>query len=264
MTSQWRGLLIQWRHGDDDDRVTDFPLTADLVLEMCSKLNKTFWRSAWLRRSNLELSEQKNIYQTNRFGGSTLRNFTFANSMELNGPLTNFFLKNGPTLGLFFVYFRSFQTNIVTNFTTNQCENDMSIQYTAPGFKPTTFFSFIFGLFKQALLQFLQKINVKKTCPSSIWRRDSNPPPSEHEPPPITTRPGLPPNKLVCIHFCVYGPWWWSSGQHARLLHWRSEFKSRWSLHFGVCQSVWTDVEIKSSHNIFYSKRNVFKNKPKN
>ena len=100
MTSQWRGLLIQWRHGDDDDRVTDFPLTADLVLEMCSKLNETFWRSAWLRRSNLELSEQKNIYQTNRFGGSTLRNFTFANSMELNGPLTNFFLKNGPTHGL--------------------------------------------------------------------------------------------------------------------------------------------------------------------
>ena len=27
-------------------------------------------------------------------------------------------------------------------------------------------------------------------CPSKIWRRDLNPQPSEHEPPPITTRPG--------------------------------------------------------------------------
>ena len=38
--------------------------------------------------------------------------------------------------GLFFVYFWSFQTNN-TMFTTNQCEK-MSIQYTAPEFKPTT------------------------------------------------------------------------------------------------------------------------------
>ena len=30
-------------------------------------------------------------------------------------------------------------------------------------------------------------------CPSSIRRLDSNPRPSEHESPPITTRPGLPP-----------------------------------------------------------------------
>ena len=29
--------------------------------------------------------------------------------------------------------------------------------------------------------------------PSCIWRQDSNPRPSEHESPPITTRPGLPP-----------------------------------------------------------------------
>ena len=27
-------------------------------------------------------------------------------------------------------------------------------------------------------------------CPSSIWCQDSNPRPSEREPPPITTRPG--------------------------------------------------------------------------
>ena len=57
--------------------------------------------------------------------------------------------------GLFFLYFWSFQTNIITIFTTDQCE--------------------------------------KMSCPSSIWRRDSNPRPSEREPPPITTRPGLPP-----------------------------------------------------------------------
>ena len=36
-----------------------------------------------------------------------------------------------------------------------------------------------------------------------------------------------PPDK----HF-VNGPWWWSSGQHARTLHQQSEFESRWSLQF--------------------------------
>ena len=56
--------------------------------------------------------------------------------------------------GLFFVYFLSFQTNN-TIFTTNQCE--------------------------------------KMSSPSSIRYRDSNPQPLEHEFPPITTRPGLPP-----------------------------------------------------------------------
>ena len=65
-----------------------------------------------------------------------------------------FFSKKWANPGLFFVYFWSFQTNIVTIFTTKQCE--------------------------------------KMSCPSSIWRRDSNPRPLEHEPPPITTRPGLP------------------------------------------------------------------------
>ena len=53
-----------------------------------------------------------------------------------------------------FVYFRSLQTNIITFFTTDQCE--------------------------------------KMSCPSSIYRRDSNPQPLECEPPPTTTRPGLP------------------------------------------------------------------------
>ena len=48
----------------------------------------------------------------------------------------------------------------------------------------------VFCLFKQTF-QFLQQINMKK-CPSSIWCQDSNPRLSEHESPPITTRPGLP------------------------------------------------------------------------
>ena len=53
-----------------------------------------------------------------------------------------------------FVYFWSFQTNSITIFTTDQCE--------------------------------------KMSCPSSIQHWDSNPQPSLCEPPPITTRPGLP------------------------------------------------------------------------
>ena len=30
----------------------------------------------------------------------------------------------------------------------------------------------------------------------------------------------------------LYGPWWWSSGQHALLLLQQSEFESRWGLQF--------------------------------
>ena len=67
------------------------------------------------------------------------------------------FFKKWAIPGLFFVYFRSFQTNINT---------------------------------------ILQQTNVKK-CPSSIRRWDSNPWPSDHESPPITTRPGLPPIVFV-------------------------------------------------------------------
>ena len=52
-------------------------------------------------------------------------------------------------------------------------------------------FSFIHHLFKQTLRrQFLQQIHVKK-CPSSKRWWDSNPRPSEHESPPITTISGL-------------------------------------------------------------------------
>ena len=61
------------------------------------------------------------------------------------------FLKNGPTPASFIIYFQSFQTNIITILTTIICE----------------------------------KITSSIRC----W--DSNPRPLEHEPPAITTRPGL-------------------------------------------------------------------------
>ena len=35
-------------------------------------------------------------------------------------------------------------------------------------------------------------------CPSSIRRQDSNSQPSDYESPPLTTRPGLPPNQ-ICL-----------------------------------------------------------------
>ena len=45
--------------------------------------------------------------------------------------------------------------------------------------------------------------NSKWKNPSSIQRRDLNPRPLEHESPPITTRPGLPPNrKLFYCNIC--------------------------------------------------------------
>ena len=56
-------------------------------------------------------------------------------------------------------------------------------------------FPFIFGLFKQTSLQYLQQIYVKK-CPSSIWCQDSNPQPLERESLPITT---IPSSGHVCL-----------------------------------------------------------------
>ena len=53
-------------------------------------------------------------------------------------------------------------------------------------------FLLIFDLFKQTSLQYLEQQKCKN-CPSSIRCRDLNPQPPEHEPLPITTRPGLQP-----------------------------------------------------------------------
>ena len=83
----------------------------------------------------------------------------------------NFFFKKWTNPGLFFVYFRTFQTNIIKIFTTDQCE--------------------------------------KMSCPSSIMRWDLNPQPLECEPPPITSRPWLPPELQMftldhrTVQFCL-------------------------------------------------------------
>ena len=50
-------------------------------------------------------------------------------------------------------------------------------------------FVFIFGLFKQTLLQLLQQINVKNIMPIQYRALGFEPWPFVHEPPPITTRP---------------------------------------------------------------------------
>ena len=60
---------------------------------------------------------------------------------------------------------------------------------------PRPLFCFLLSLFKHKL-QFSQKINVKK-CHSSIHCRELNSQPLEHESPPITTRPGLPPKNVI-------------------------------------------------------------------
>ena len=67
-------------------------------------------------------------------------------------------------------------------------------QFTRKKIKAASF-SFIFVLSNKNY-NFYSKYMWK--CPSSIWCWNSNPRPSEHESPPITTRPGLPPlNVLV-------------------------------------------------------------------
>ena len=58
--------------------------------------------------------------------------------------------------------------------------------------QPWPLFRFYFRSFHTNTTTILQQIYVKK-CPSSIRCRDSNPRPSEHESPPITTRPRLRP-----------------------------------------------------------------------
>ena len=86
------------------------------------------------------------------------RENTFRHNMKVFQP---YFFKKCANPGLFFNYFWSFQTNIVTIFTTNQCE--------------------------------------KMSCPSIILCQDLNPQPSVHEPPPITTIPGLLPSFLAIL-----------------------------------------------------------------
>ena len=79
----------------------------------------------------------------------------------------------------------------------------------------------LFSSFKQTL-QFLQQINVEK-CSSSIGCWDSNPQSLEDESPPITTRLGLPPNKIICCYLYVVkvlNPSWRSAIQWSPVLWW--------------------------------------------
>ena len=59
----------------------------------------------------------------------------------------------------------------------------------------------IHGLFFNYFCLIKQTVQFFTTnkCPSSIQCWDSNPQPSEHESPPITTRPGLPPKSFLTI-----------------------------------------------------------------
>ena len=68
------------------------------------------------------------------------------------------------------------------------CKNSDFFKWALPGLFPV-----YFCLLKQTL-QFLQQITVK--MPSSILSWDSNPLPLEHKSPPITTRRGLPTQKV--------------------------------------------------------------------
>ena len=63
------------------------------------------------------------------------------------------------------------------------------------------FFSFIFVFSTKH--QFNFTTNICKICPSSVWCRDSNPQPSEHESPPITTTPRFPSKKYFSFFFIL-------------------------------------------------------------
>ena len=66
-------------------------------------------------------------------------------------------------------------------------------------------FSYNFVFF-QTNITFLQQINVKNVHPVPIRCWDSNPQPSEHESPAITTRPGLLPIRFLFMFFFKKGP----------------------------------------------------------
>ena len=66
-------------------------------------------------------------------------------------------------------------------------------------------------------------------------------------------------DQLACLkRMTSFGPCWWSSGQHARLLLWRSELESRWSLQFISVKFVFEKNENKQKEagvGPFYTKR---------
>ena len=109
---------------------------------------------------------------------------------------------------------------------------------------PRPLLSFIFGLFKQTSLKLFQQIYVKK-CPSSIRCWDSNLQPLEHESPPITTRPGLPPYGAVFVAQLVEQLHLWFKSSH-------------WHFIFCQCQLYWKDENPKVP--LYAKKINLFCN----
>ena len=116
-----------------------------------------------------QYSRQSNKHSIIYISGNFVRGFYLPRCLEL-------VLFYGPSWPLFCLFSFPSSTNRYDGF----------FKWANPGL-----FFIYFRLFKHAL-QFLQQINVNK-CPSSIRCRDSNSQPLEHESPPITTRPGLPP-----------------------------------------------------------------------
>ena len=64
---------------------------------------------------------------------------------------------------------------------------------------PGLFFVYFRSFSNKHYYNFYNRLMWKMSCPSSIRHRDSNPWSLDHEPPPITTRPGLPPWSIYVI-----------------------------------------------------------------
>ena len=56
----------------------------------------------------------------------------------------------------------------------------------------------LFSSFQTHITNFITNRYLKK-CPPSIWCKNSNSQPLEHESPPLTTRPGLPPTNIFIM-----------------------------------------------------------------
>ena len=97
----------------------------------------------WLWQSSGRLFLGKEIYSSSPNRPSLFFQLSHFERMIVNKAIgrscsiLSTFFKKLTNPGLFFIYFWSFQTNN-TIFTANRCEK-MSIQYTALGFKPTAF-----------------------------------------------------------------------------------------------------------------------------
>ena len=73
---------------------------------------------------------------------------------------------------------------------------DVAHCFTSTG-QPRPLLSFIFGSFETNIISIFTTNRYVKKCSSSIQCQDLNPQPLEHESPPITTRPGLPPMLFI-------------------------------------------------------------------